>query len=235
VWHDSCVTWLMCDMTRVWHDSCVTWLMCDMTHVWHDSCVTWLMCDMTHVWHDSCVTWFVGDTTRYRQSFLRATAPSHVTRKQESMHAQRHVWHDSCITWFATDMYSYAQRHRVMSRAKKSHSDSIESLAVTLAVLFTRHMTRCDSRCATRVTAAPQLQQSQGAQGVLCPYAAQRHRVMSRANKSLCMRRAPCVMPHVEMSRGTHEHASRRRIATGVENMSCAVSVYAHRYASCHT
>jgi len=56
VWHDSCVTWLMCDMTHVWHDSCVTWLMCDMTQVWHDSCVTWLMCDMTHVWHDS---WYV--------------------------------------------------------------------------------------------------------------------------------------------------------------------------------
>ena len=30
-------------MTHVWHDSCVTWLMCDMTHVWHDSCVTWLI------------------------------------------------------------------------------------------------------------------------------------------------------------------------------------------------
>jgi len=94
VWHDSCVTCLMCDMTHVWHVSCVTWLMCDMTHVWHDSyvecifelaqqgiceystgcvmCVTCAMCDMTHVWHDSCVILLMCDMT--------------------------HVWHNLCMS-----------------------------------------------------------------------------------------------------------------------------------------
>jgi len=40
LWHDSSVTWLICDMT------------CDMTHMWPDSCVPWSMCAATHVWHN---------------------------------------------------------------------------------------------------------------------------------------------------------------------------------------
>jgi len=53
--HDTCTTWLICDMIpHMQRDEFV----CDMAHIWHDSCVTWLTYGVTHVWHDSTyVTW----------------------------------------------------------------------------------------------------------------------------------------------------------------------------------
>ena len=54
--YESCVTWVMCDMSHGWHESWVTWVTSHrMSHVWH----------VSRVWHESfhsqvthiCVTW----------------------------------------------------------------------------------------------------------------------------------------------------------------------------------
>ena len=65
MWHDSCVTWLMCEWLSLSYE-CVSkilrvcpWLVWVRTYMWHDSYVTWLICDMTHIWHDSYVTWLI--------------------------------------------------------------------------------------------------------------------------------------------------------------------------------
>jgi len=106
----------MCDMTHVWHDSCVTWLICVMTPAWHDTyvtsmCIIIMYCryvekvqHMIKGGEDASGALSCGSFSA-KEPWLQGSLAKWCMKIRPPIHLRNPVfdmtpmWHDSCETW----------------------------------------------------------------------------------------------------------------------------------------